>query len=137
MPHEFTEHTGEMELELSAPTLAGIYEEAVVAVSREMLPEDAFKGSAPGPEQREVQVDAADDEALLVELLNEVVYLADSDRFACDAALVTTHDDASLRCKLSGWVSDEAQAQVKAATYHRLKVERINDDWHARVVLDV
>ncbi len=124
-------------MELSAPTLAGIYEEAVVAVSREMLPTDAFKGSAPGPEQREVEVYAVDDKALLVELLNEIVYLADSDRFACDAALVIAHDDVSLRCKLSGWVSNSAQAQVKAATYHRIKVERNDGNWHARVVLDV
>ena len=54
MSYELTEHTGEMELELSASTVAGIYEEAAVAVSKEMLPEDAFGGDPPGPEQRDI-----------------------------------------------------------------------------------
>ncbi len=137
MPYKLTEHTGEMELELSASTLAGIYEEAAVAVSKEMLPEDAFGGNTPGPEQRDIVITAKDDGALLVELLNEIVYLADSDRFACDAATVNTHKGGTLTCTLNGWVSGMAESQVKAATYHRLKVERKNDSWCARVVLDV
>ncbi len=137
MPYKLTEHTGEMELELSALTLAGVYEEAVVAVSREMMPKGAFGGDSPGPEHRNIEITARDNEALLVELLNEIVYLADSYNFACDAATVSEHDGGTLTCTLKGWVSDAVQSQVKAATYHRLKVEMKNDGWYARVVLDV
>ena len=137
MSYKLTEHTGEMEMELSASTIIGLYEEAAVAVSKEMLPEGAFGGDPPGPKQRDIEITAKDDEALLVELLNEIVYLADSDHFACDAASVNTHKGGTLTCTLNGWVSDTTQSQVKAATYHRLKVERKNDNWYARVVLDV
>lgn len=106
-------------------------------MSKEMLPPDALTDRTAEPVQRQVQLEAPDDEALLVSLLNEIVYLAEGEQFACQAAEVVTYSPGHLTCKLQGLATEKALPLVKAATYHRLKIWQEAGEWYARVVLDV
>ena len=89
---------------------------------------------------REVQVEAEDEEGLVVRWLNELLYLFDVDRMIFKefefTELTTTH----LKAKGYGEVIDSSRHSlntgVKAATYHMLNVER-DDGYKIQVIFDV
>ncbi len=86
-------------------------------------------------------VQAEDIEDLLVRWLQELIY-----QFQCRHTYITEvsnvrvvgHD---LKVTLDGIIWDENARQeyreVKAVTYHQLRVRRDRDFWEARVILDV
>ncbi len=85
---------------------------------------------------REIEVEAPDQEVLLVTWLNELLYQSDTrdesyTRFVVDEATETT-----LRARAGGIPGRGARAHIKAVTYHGLKVRETADGWMATVVFD-
>ena len=89
---------------------------------------------------REVTVTAGDDEQLLVEWLNELIFL-----FDVEHVLLKRFDiaelDGRLRATVRGERVDESRHTIdmapKATTYHMLRVERTPDGWRAQVIFDI
>jgi SHS2 domain-containing protein len=125
------EHTGELELRLSHRTRAGVYREAVRGLAEEL----GRPGAGPC-EERGVAIDSSGPDALLADLLNEVLYLAEVDGFIAQDLLVDEVADGRLAGRLVGGPG-AVRALVKAATYHGLRVWRDGGRWNASVVLDV
>jgi SHS2 domain-containing protein len=80
-------------------------------------------------------------EELLVDWLNELVFLVEGRRVVCSRIDVPEWSETSFRALLHGEAADperhELRSFVKAATYHGLSVVHDNAGWHARVILDV
>jgi SHS2 domain-containing protein len=132
--HEFLEHVGELELRVRAPTAEELFVEAGRALGLELL-----RGMAGDPDDQVVELDleAADQAALLVDFLNEIIYQADSQGRALVRYDLLRVGDTELRGRAWG-VRLTAAAPVKAATYHGIQVERDADGLlTARVILDV
>jgi SHS2 domain-containing protein len=127
--YEWREHESELELVVDAPTDVLVLRETMAALA-ELL------GPATGrPQSHAVSLEAHDRAALLAQWLEELVFLAETERFVPeDADLVVT--DTRLEGTVRGRAGDP-RPLVKAVTYHRLEFERRGDSWHARVVLDV
>ena len=91
-------------------------------------------------EHRDVEVTAADTEALLVEWLNELVYVFDAEGFITGRCDITQLTPTRLRARVYGEKVNRARHRlktgVKAATYHRLKIWQ-NGRTRARVIFDV
>lgn len=89
----------------------------------------------------EVTVSAADREALLVAWLNELLYVLDTQEFLPHRCEVTRMSETRLTASLWGESVDPERHTlrrlVKAATYHRLQLERTDAGWEGRVVLDL
>jgi SHS2 domain-containing protein len=128
--YEWVDHPAELELRIEAPS-----EELVLHAAMQALAEQL--GPAAGSSQtHELEVNAADQAALLAEWLEELVFLADTEGFVPrDAEIVLCNT--SLRAVVRG-ETGEPRPLVKAVTYHGLAFERRADGvWQARVVLDV
>lgn len=131
---ELVEHPGEVRLRLRAAT----YGELAIVAGRALA--ELELGRTPGPAQgpwREVVVAGRDREAVLVHWLNELIYLAETDRwvgaeFAADRATET-----ELQMRVRGILVDEAPSRVKAATFHGLRIAAVADGLEADLVLDV
>ena len=123
-------HEGEEQLHVIAQSPEEVVIEAVGAFSR--LVERDQGGE---PALHELVVEAADRSSLLVDLLQELIYLADTEGFVTDEVAVA-FDDGRLRAALRGRRT-VVDPLVKAATYHDLSFEQQGESWHARVVLDV
>lgn len=130
---EVIDHTGEVELRVTSPTLEGLYAEALLGLARECLDGD------PGPpdERRAVDLRSSAPDTLLADLLNEAVYLMDADGFVASGLEDASVDGGALRGMLAGRREPAARAVVKAATYHGLSVRPVDGGWEGRVVLDV
>lgn len=89
---------------------------------------------------RDINVQAPDQEALLVVWLNELLYLFDVDHVIFGKFEISDLSQNRLQAKVYGERIDTSHHQlktaVKAATYHLLKVEKENG-FRVQVILDV
>lgn len=127
--YEWRSHTAEVELYVEAPTEAEVYAEAADAFGR--LVERSSDGE---PAAHALDVDGTVPGARLVNLLEELIYLADTEGFVPDGAEIELGEP--LRAQLHGRRT-EIDPLVKAATYHGLEFARHGETWRARVILDV
>jgi SHS2 domain-containing protein len=132
--HRFVEHTGEVELQLHAPDVCSLLEEAARALA-ELMADDA--GGAPTAAPEHVELRASDLESLLVDWLNELVYRADIGKCVYGDVHVEKADERGLVATIRGREPTSPRTAVKAATWHRLRVRGTNTGYEATVVLDV
>lgn len=131
MPYRWVEHTGELEVALEASTERGLFEAGFEAM-RELL------AGHEEPEGFDVAVELAGEDraALLADWLGELAFLAETRGLVPERLTGLELDDRHLRATVGGWQGDPPHL-VKAATYHRLRLERTDGLWQATVVLDV
>jgi len=89
----------------------------------------------------EISVSAEGHEALLVEWLNELLYLHDSHSMLFSRFMISEMTESTLEARACGENIDfrrhQLMTDVKAATYHMLKLLRTGDGWTAEVIFDV
>jgi len=83
-------------------------------------------------------------QSLLVNFLNELVFLIDTEGFLASSAEVSAGPadggwklQASLKGETGAFKKHSRGLLVKAATYHKLLLENKDGLWRARVILDV
>jgi SHS2 domain-containing protein len=91
---------------------------------------------------RDVEVSASDREELLVEWLNELIFLFDTEMLLFARFQIGTWNETSLRARCYGEKIDRSRHNlkrgIKSATYHKLKVEKLTDDeYEVQVLLDI
>jgi SHS2 domain-containing protein len=133
---ERVEHTGELELRLSAPTLEALLAAALRAVADE-TEEGEDAPATGGLERRQVALDASGPDTLLADLLNEAIFLMETEGFLPAGLEARELEGGRLRGDLVGRRAEAVRPLVKAATYHRLAVWRDGGVWRGTVVLDV
>jgi SHS2 domain-containing protein len=126
------EHTADWELEVWAPDLPGLLEQAV----RGMYSLSGIHLAEKPRQERSIQVEAFDAEGLLVQFLQEVLYLGEVDGLGFDAFEIHIEDH-TLDATLSGSPIEAIKKEVKAVTYHKLQVKETDSGVSARIVLDV
>lgn len=130
------EHTGDLGIELVAPTRAELFRRAAIALSSLLVE----RASVTSIERREITVEAEADLDLMHDLLTELLALFTVECFIWrEASVVET--DRSLHVTLRGEPFDPMRhtfgGEIKAVTYHQLMVEKSLDGWHSRIVFDV
>jgi SHS2 domain-containing protein len=129
--HRFVEHIGEVEVELESETEAGLFAAATDAFA------ELVSAEGEGPrEQHEIALDGDDRALLLVDWLNELVYLAEVDGFVPERLASFELGDGGLRATVAGR-RDAPPHLVKAVTLNDLEFAEEGGTWYGRVVLDV
>ena len=79
---------------------------------------------------RDIELTAPDQESLLVEWLNELIYLFDTEHILFKKFDITELNSTRLKARSYGEKVDSSKhrlkTEVKAATYHMLKVDKDN-----------
>jgi SHS2 domain-containing protein len=92
-------------------------------------------------EESFIEVTALDSEALLVNWLNELIYLFETKEILFRRFVIKELTDTELRALAFGEKIDVGKhllkKAVKAATFHRLKIEKGVNDWKAQVIFDI
>ena len=135
--YQFFEHTGDMGLEVFAPSLNEMFEWAargMTAVLTEL--------SAIHPEtEREFSLQADHLDELLIRWLNRLNFEFETEGWLFAKFRVKVGEDFSLNATARGEPFDphrhEILREIKAATYHQLVVEKRNNLWYARVIFDL
>ncbi len=129
MTYGWAEHVGELELWVEAPSIEGVFADALRALG-ELL------GDGRATEPREIVLGGEELAVLLVDWLGELAFLAETEGFV-PASLDRLELAADgLRASVSGHRGAPPHL-VKAVTYHRLSFEPHAGGWRAVAVLDV
>jgi SHS2 domain-containing protein len=135
--HEFFDHAADVGIRCRATSV----DELFLTAARAML-----EWAGPAPEGREsvslrVSLEAEDLEALLVRWLQEILYLFDHRRLYFVAANSLRVADTALQGELLARPWDPSSCseyqEIKAITYHQLRVCEEGGSWHASVILDI
>ena len=129
--YRFAEHGGEVELELEADGVEGIFASALEAFA-ELVSTDG-EGAAV---ERRIALHGDDRALLLVDWLSELVYLAEVDGFVPERTVAFELAGNHLRARVAGR-RDQPLQLVKAVTLNNLELAQEGAVWHGRVVLDV
>ncbi|PYQ55771.1 MAG: hypothetical protein DMF53_27395 [Acidobacteria bacterium] len=132
--HRWVDHTAEVQLQVRADSLAGLLAEAGRALGALLL---RGRAAEPSGEARTIEVDSVDREALLVDWLNEIIFLAEVERWIAVEFNGLEASEIHLKASARGVAVDEPPALVKAATFHGLAVEERAGGLQAEVIFDV
>jgi SHS2 domain-containing protein len=135
--HELFEHTADLGLRAEAATLDGLFAEAAACLLAAIVEEP----STVRPEvSLEIRIDGTDREYLLFDWLKELLFRFEADHMLFSEFAVTVRDD-GLTATVRGEALDPARHslshEVKAITYHELKVVPTAAGWLAEVIVDI
>jgi SHS2 domain-containing protein len=132
--HRWVDHTSEVQLQVGAESLGGLAAEAGRALGKLLLRGAADEPAGPA---RELEVSSADREALLVDWLNELLFVAETELWVPIELDVQEISATHLRATARGVAVKESPSNVKAATFHGLRVEEREGGLQAEVIFDV
>lgn len=130
-------HTADACFKLWGTSLADIFVQGAHALTSLMTDRRRLKNR----QVMEVEVAAMDQEVLLVDWLNYLLYLYDTKSFFAKDIDILEISANQLKARLAGEELDPARhilkTGVKAATYHRLTIRRQDSGWEATVIFDL
>jgi protein archease len=133
MPYGWGEHTGELELWVTAASEPEVFAEALRAVA-ELLGDE--EGEAGPVETRMIAIEGGDHARLLAGWLEELAFLAETEGFVPERAEELALAPAGVTARVVGRHGAPPHL-IKAVTLHRLAFDPDDEGWRARVVLDV
>jgi len=131
------DHTADVGLQARADELGELFEALAEGLADYICP----RAQVQPAETRRIKADSDGLEDLAVEFLWKVMDLIQADHFAVAAVRVTQIGPTALTAEITGERLDLARhdihTEVKAVTYHMLKVAREGGQWTGRVILDL
>jgi SHS2 domain-containing protein len=136
-PFEIIEHPSDLGIEARGATMAEAFQNAALGLMSVIAGSSKIESC----EERLISILALDRENLLVRWLTEILYLYDAEKFLTAGAKFDMMNNTTLRATILGQQFDasnhELRIDVKAITYHKLMVNKIDDSWIVRVVVDI
>ena len=138
MPFQTFEHTADVGLRVTAPSLDALFAEAARGFFALLVENpDAIRPV----NQIEIALSAEDHESLFVDWLRELLYRFDTEHFLGAEFAVELSDRRSLKARIRGETLDFSRHQmlqeIKAVTYHGLRVDQTPTGWSAEVIFDI
>jgi SHS2 domain-containing protein len=136
-PFEILEHTADAGIVAHARSLEELFANAAAGMFSLM----ADLGGVRQTEEREIDVEARDREALLVRWLTELLYYLDAEEMLFSRFDVEEATDTRLRARAYGERIDPRRHRlhfgVKAVTRHMLEVAPEDGGYRAQVLFDI
>lgn len=130
------EHTADVGVELSAPDLPAAFERAAAAMFDVISDIDGVAQTWHG----RVRVTGLDLENLLVRWLSELLFISESEGVLLSRFTVDRLDGFDLEAAVAGETLDRSRhavrVEIKAPTYHGLRIEEVRGEWLVRVIFD-
>jgi SHS2 domain-containing protein len=143
MSFRFLDHTGDTAVEISAASEGELLREAARAL-REVYIDPQRSRDSGVVELVPLAFEAEDIESLLIDVLNELIFLFDSRRLLprdLEIEILELGPPLFLRARLAAEPFDPAchafLTEVKAATFHAMRVERTEAGVSTTVVFDL
>jgi len=86
---------------------------------------------------REIEVEGIDRETLLVNWLNEILFLEQAHRLVCTDFQIYECKNHHVRGRVETREAERRLAHIKAVTFHNLTVREIPEGLEAEIVVDV
>lgn len=126
-------------VEMEGEDLSDLFETAASALAEVMVD----PATLPIATERTIALTAPELDLLLYDWLSELIYLKDRDGavFTRTSVRVDGGGPFTLTARASGGTIDPARtalrSDAKAVTFHQFRLDRVDDGWRARVVIDI
>lgn len=134
----YFDHTADIGIEIDAPTLANLFETAVLGLTALIVADPA---RIEPKRNWLIELQAEEASLLMLDLLSEVLHQLEIDGLVVARAHALDASPTRVRMELVGEAFDPDRHgvlhEVKAITYHELVVERADAGWRARVIVDI
>jgi len=136
--YELIEHTADIGIRVRARDLKGVFKNAALAMF-DIIAEKKPETSSQKPENIVVEQKAENVEELFVNWLNELLSLSATKELIFNEFKIKKIDEHNLETEVEGEPikNYRVNTEIKAATYHALKIEKSKSGWQAEVILDV
>ena len=126
------EHTADWELEVWAPDFPILLEQA----ARGMYALSGVELLETQRITRNISLTIYDHESALVEFLNELIWYGEDERLGFDQFRITVLED-HLSARLTGAQIIHQMKEIKAVTFHNLRINRTERGVEVNIVFDV
>jgi SHS2 domain-containing protein len=137
------EHTGDLAIEVEAPSLGQLFLAGAHGLVGVLLGEEAGPEEPEPPKAtvwRELALEGPDREILLVDWLRELLYIQMSEDLLLAEAEIGELAETRLVAR-AGFAPPApgkgVERELKAVTYHDLEVSWRGNSWYARIVFDI
>lgn len=130
----FLEHPADIKFKAFGKTLNEAFQNAVLATSSYLSPDKKIESK----KSKIIHLQCQDLESLLYSLVDEIIYLLETEKFAVSKAKIKI-TNFSLEAELFGDDSKNYEIkQIKAATYAEMSIKELPDKtFEVQMVLDV
>lgn len=135
--YQLIEHTADIGIRVKSFSLAGLFKKAGLAISSLSLQKQ--KPQHPEKHKIIIRQKAANVEELFVNWLNELLSVSAVESLAFENIKINQISENSVDALAIGTDirNYKVNTEIKAATYHQLKVQKTGLIWQAEVIFDV
>lgn len=136
---EFFDHTGDIGVRIEAPNLAGLFEQAAVAMTDALTTASTVEPRS----SDELSLESPELDLLLVDWLSELLFRFETRGWLVARATVEIVSTGVYRlgARIEGEPLDPnrhaLKVLLKAVTYHGLEVKQHGDVWVANIIFDL
>jgi SHS2 domain-containing protein len=136
LPFEVIDHTADIGIVARGSDLSALFSNAAAGMLSLLIEADTLRRDI----TREISLEAGDTESLLVEWLNELLYIIDTEKLVlCKFDILIEGNRLTARCagQELDRKSHRLRREIKAATYHDLEVYERDGEYSARIIFDI
>jgi SHS2 domain-containing protein len=130
---EEIEHTADLALRVYGQDMRELFANAAYGMFALMAEPSLGQAAC----EREVSLEAMDYESLLVDWLNELIYLHEVEGETYSQFTIEILSPTTLKAHVTGGPTKSKTKAIKAATYHNLKIEETANGFASTIVFDV
>ena len=132
-PYEEIEHTADLALRAHGATLRELFTNAAKGMFH-LIGDCPLE---PSSGRYSVQLESPDAETLLIDWMNELLFLAEIHERILGGFDLVHIDETHLHARVSGAPPARILASIKAATFHNLAIQRDEGGYTVTIVFDV
>jgi SHS2 domain-containing protein len=134
---EIQGHTADLRLYGSGQTKAELFSNMLFGMSSIIKPQTAGQDDEL-PSKEKIGIKSPDINALLVDFLNEVLYLSNVNKRVYRRVSFESFSDTNLKGEISGREIAGFDEDIKAVTYHELEIKQRPDGYYeATIIFDI
>jgi len=130
--YEILEHPADLKIRSYGKEMAEVFSNMLAGMSKSCRPELTKEKV-----NREIKIESPDRESLLVNFLSEALSLADINKEVYLKVKFNQLKDNYLEVKLEGYKIKSKELEIKAVTWHDLKIEKKDNLLEATVLFDI
>jgi SHS2 domain-containing protein len=136
-PFEIIDHTADIGIIAYGSDIKQVFANAALGLFNLMADLDNLKEGT----KREIELSAEDVEVLLVEWLNELIYISDVEHIIFKRFEINELSNTKLKATCFGEKIKPGQhrlkREIKAATYHMLRINKEDRNYKVQIIFDV
>ena len=142
---ELIDHTADLEIHVFGATVEELFCNALYGMFQSIKPDIAgceIKNDRiickELPRHHEIKIESPDRDALLIDFLSQALYLSDVHNEAYFEATIHALSDTMIHATIHGVpITGFANVEIKAVTYHDVRIQKKDGLWQTNIVFDI